>query len=204
VGDYLSLAARVRGEKEAAPHERLSVLGVAPLANRRIRDLTHEESRAVALVEALTSDARVLLLVDPLADLDPRAVGRVAPALAARVAAGATAVFSTASLMDARTLASGLLHFAGGKLTRRATSDEAWEPQVGPRGARLFIRSEGARYLLAELASDRTFQEVRGEGAELVVTGKDPVAMASAVAMASRRANVEIDVLTFQTLDGDA
>ena len=98
-----------------------------------------------------------------------------------------------------RALGREQLHFEAGKLVRRTTGDEAWEPVVGPRGARLFIRSEGARLLLAELASDPTFDDVEAHGAELVVTGKDVIAMAAAVAIATRRANVELDLLKFET-----
>ncbi len=204
VDGYLKLAASVRGERALGPEERLHVLGVAPLARRRIGDLTLPESRAVALVEALTSQAPVVLLVDPLADLDPRAVSRVAPAIDARVAAGATVVCSTASTVDAHALGRTLLFFQRGKLTSQSSDEDAWEPPVGPHGARLFIRSEGARFLLAELAGDPTFQHVSGEGVELVVTGRDPIAMASGIAMATRRANVELDLLTFERAEDDA
>ncbi len=201
VGAYLDLAWRVRGEPRTAARDRLAVLGVAPLADRRIGKLTLAELRTVALVEALTSHARVLLLAEPLAELDPRATGRVATALHARIEAGATAVISTASPVDARLLGGDLLTFHQGKLLARTTRDEAWEPPVGPRGACLRIRSEGARFLLVELAADPTFQEVHAQGAELVVMGRDPVAMASAVANATRHANVELDLLTFEPMD---
>lgn len=204
VGSFLALASCLRGEPPAPPEQRLGVLGVAALSRRRIRTLALEESRAVALVEALTCRAPLVLLEDPLADLDPRAVGRVATALEDRVDSGATVLLSTASPGDARALAHDALFFEGGKLARRTTDKDAWAPPMGPRGARLFIRSEGARFLLAELASDPTFQVVRGEGADLVVTGKDPVAMAAAVGAAVRRANVELDLLEFQPSDGDA
>jgi energy-coupling factor transporter ATP-binding protein EcfA2 len=202
VADYLSLAAKVRGEPEADPRERLAALGIAPLAARRIRDLALEEARAVALTEALTSQATYLFLAEPLVDLDPRATGRVAEALDARTSAGAFVVFATTSPEDARTLGREQVHFHAGKLVFRTTRDEAWTPPLGPVDgrARLLIRSEGARFLLAELASDPTFDEVHGQGAELKVTGKDPIAMARAVAIASRRANAEIDLLTFETV----
>ncbi len=203
VVDYLRLASRLRREPPSDPEERLAALGVAPLALRRIRGLSHEESRTVALVEALTSRASVVLLAEPLIDLDPRAVGRVASALEARAKDGATVVVSTASLEDASALGHELLVFDHGKLVRRTTDKEAWVPPMGPHGARLFIRSEGARYLLAELASNPTFQQVQGEGADLVVTGKDPVAMAAAVAAATRQANVELDLLRFEQPGGE-
>jgi ABC-2 type transport system ATP-binding protein len=199
VHDYLTLAAEVRKEPKSSPHERLATLGVASLGARRIDDLALDESRAVALVEALTSQATFVFLAEPLADLDPRAVGRVAEALHARVDAGATVVFSTASAADARALSREQLHLARGKLTHRTVGEEAWiPPRVAPDGrARLLIRSAGARLLLAELGADPTFAEVHGTGAELIVTGGDPVAMAAAVANASRHANVEIEMLTF-------
>jgi ABC-type multidrug transport system ATPase subunit len=203
VEEYLELASSLRGEPRKAPAERLSALGVAPLATQRVRDLREAEVRAIALTEALTSRAELLLLADPLADLDPRATSHVARALDARLEEGATVVLSTPSPADARALGRELLFFTVGKLTRRSTDDDAWQPPVGPKGARLYVRSEGARYLLAELAVETTFQTVHADGAELVVTGTDPVAMASAVAKATRRANVEIDFMTFQDPDGD-
>jgi ABC-type multidrug transport system ATPase subunit len=198
VDGFLRLAARVRGEPERSSTERLAVLGVAALARRGIGTLTFEEARTVALVEALTSRAELLLLSDPLVDLDPRAVTYVAAALAARVASGATAVVTTASREDARSLCRDWLLFAHGKLTLRTTDEDEWTPLAGAQGARLFIRSEGARYLLAELAADPTFQTVRADGAELIVTGRDPVVMATAVAMSARRANAELDLLRFE------
>jgi ABC-2 type transport system ATP-binding protein len=198
VDEYLRVASRVRGEAAASPEERLATLGVAPLARRRIADLSLEESRAVALAEALTSQAWLLLLSEPLVELDPRAVSRVPDALKARVEAGTTVVIATASRTDSRALAREQLVFSEGKLLRRVTEGDGWAPPMGPRGARLFIRSEGARFLLAELSPDPIFDEVHGEGAALVVTGKDPVAMAARVAAASRRANVEIDLLEFE------
>jgi ABC-type multidrug transport system ATPase subunit len=204
VDAYLGLAARVRGEPSVPSTERLAVLGVASLARRRVGGLSLEEARAVALTEALTSRAAVLLLADPLADLDPRAVPRFADALAARVRDGATAVSSTASKADARTFGASVHSLERGKLVSPSPNGDGWAPAKGPRGARLFVRSEGARLLLASLAEDPTFQEVRADGAELVVTGQDAVAMASAVWTASRHANVEIDVLSFTSPEGDA
>ena len=198
VDEYLVLSSSVRGEPHASPRERLALLGVTPLARRRIRDLTLEESRTVAFVEALTSKAKVLLLVEPLVDLDPRAVGHIATVLQARVDAGATAVISTASRGDARALCEELFLFVRGALKKRTDAEQEWSPPVGPNGARLFIRSEGARFLLAELGADPTFVTLEGEGATLVVTGKDPVAMASAVAVAARHASVELDQLSFE------
>jgi ABC-type multidrug transport system ATPase subunit len=203
VDDFLRLASSIRGEPAASAEERLAVLGVASLARRRIGTLTFEESRTVALTEALTSRAQLLLLAEPLATLDPRAAARVAPALLARAESGVTVVLTTASREDARALCGEWLRFDRGKLTLRTTDEDEWSPLPGAHGARLFIRSEGARYLLAELAADPTIQTVRAEGVELVVTGRDPVVMATAVATAARRANAELDLLRFESGEGE-
>jgi ABC-type multidrug transport system ATPase subunit len=203
VDDFLRLASSIRGEPALSADERLAVLGVASLAHRRIASLSFEESRTVALAEALSSRAELLLLAEPLATLDPRAVSRVAPAVKARQASGATVVVTTASREDAKALCGEWLRFDRGKLTLRTADEDEWSPLPGAHGARLFIRSEGARYLLAELAADPTIQTVRAEGVELVVTGRDPVVVATAVATAARRANAELDLLHFESGEGE-
>jgi ABC-type multidrug transport system ATPase subunit len=202
VDEYLGLAAKVRGEPPVAARARLDVLGVGALAERRIDRLAFDESRAVALAEALTSRAPFLFLAEPLAELDARAVGRVPEVLEARVKDGAMIVLSTSSPADAAALATEQLFFERGTLVQRRSVTDPWEPPLGPDGARLFLRTEGARFLLAELAADQTFSLVRAEGAELVVTGRDAVAMASAVASAVRRANVELTVMSFEPPEG--
>ncbi len=199
VAGFLLLAARIRREPMRPPEERLSGLGCAGLARRRIAHLSPGEARAVALVEALTSRARLLLLSDPLTDMDPRVTSRVRGLLASRVADGATAVVTTASLADARALSTELHLFERGGLRGTVSADAPLPASVGPDGARLLVRSGDARSLLAELAADETFAEVHGhaDAGTLVVVGSDPVAMAAAVAAASRRANVAIEQLSF-------
>lgn len=78
VHEVMALAAVLRGEAAAPTVERLAALGLEALALRRVRSLTLEERRAVALAEALTSTVvRVLLLEEPLVAVDPRAAARV-------------------------------------------------------------------------------------------------------------------------------
>jgi ABC-type multidrug transport system ATPase subunit len=193
---FMKLAEAVRGTSRSPPEERLAALGVESLAPRRLASLSAAELRAVALAEALTSDARWLFLTDPLADVDPRAVHRVPALVRSRVERGATSVVATSSSVDARVFGGEQLVISSGKLVGRRQGDDVLPTHSW--GARLFVRSAGARFLLAELASDTTFDEVRCTGPGLLVTGKDPVSMASAVATASRRAGVEIELLEFE------
>jgi energy-coupling factor transporter ATP-binding protein EcfA2 len=73
-----------------------------------VRSLSQGEARAVSLAIALSSSAKVLLLEDPLAQLEPAATRHVAEALRARGAAGAAVVLTTASVRDATSLADQL------------------------------------------------------------------------------------------------
>jgi ABC-type multidrug transport system ATPase subunit len=202
VSELLGLSARVRGEKPASPEERLAVLGVETLARRRIGSLTLAEARAVALVEAVTSQATLLLLEEPLASLDPRAFAALAGALEDRVNSGATLVVSTASASDARELTAAQLYFDQGKLASQASRDEAWI-RMTSGATRLVVRTEGARALLAALATDASFEDVSSHGPLLTLSGTDAVAMASAVARAALDAQVEIELMQFESA-GDA
>jgi ABC-type multidrug transport system ATPase subunit len=196
VGELLNLSAHVRGEKAAPPEERLEVLGLGVLARRSVGSLSFPEAHAVALVEAVTSEASLLLLEEPMSDLDPRAFARLADALEARVRTGATVVVSTASLDDACELADDQLYFERGKLVRQATRDDAWV-LLTSKGARLVVRSEEARALLAALATEKDVLDVASDGPSLTLSGKDPVALAAAVGRAARKAEVEIDLVEF-------
>lgn len=201
VDELLGTAARVRGEKVTPPEERLALLGLEVLVRRRIGSLTPGEARAVALVEAITSEASILLLDEPLSDVDPRAFARLGDALAARVRAGATLVVSTASVDDARELTVEQLYFERGKLVRRATADDALT-RLTSAGARLLVRGDNPRALLAALASDPSVGDMSSDGPLLTLSGTDSVAMASAVARAAEEAGIELDLMELAPPEG--
>jgi ABC-2 type transport system ATP-binding protein len=192
VDEALAMAAEIRREPPSDPASRLDVLGLSSLARRAVRTLTPGEVRGVALAEALTSTARVLLIDEPFLALDPRAVAAVARAVRARADAGACVVFATASVRDAIDLADDVLTFERGALVRRGASTEPLAAHVRG-GVRLRVVADGARALLAMLAADPAVRAVDAEPGAVIVSGYDQVALASAVARAALAASASSD-----------
>jgi ABC-type multidrug transport system ATPase subunit len=195
VDEVMRMASQLRGEQEKDAGSRLDVLGLAPLERRTVRSLSFEERRAVLLAEAVTSEASVLLVEEPLAHLDARATALAGEALRARAARGACVVVATASLRDARLLAEDVLTFDRGVLVRRAAASD---PVVlsGPRGASVRVIASDAARLAAELAHESPVARASVVAGVLVAQGADAVEVAAAIARAAARADVAIESLT--------
>ena len=191
VEEAMAMAAEVRGEPPQDPRARLDALGLSPLATRKVRTLMPDEAHAVALAEALTSQARVLLLHEPYMLLDPRAAALLGGVLRARANAGACVLVGTASVRDAADLAEDLLIFERGLLVRRTSAFEGLAAR-GARGARLRVVASDTRALLAALAREPSITALEASDGVLLVGGGDLVLVASAVAAAALRADTEI------------
>ncbi len=66
----------------------MKICGVAGFADRRVDTLSGGQARRVMLARALATEAEVLLLDEPVADLDPRAMHEVMGLLAAQARGG--------------------------------------------------------------------------------------------------------------------
>ena len=77
-----------RDADQVAVARAMAACGVAGLARRRVDTLSGGQARRVMLARALATDAAVLLLDEPVADLDPRAMHEVMAVLAAQARAG--------------------------------------------------------------------------------------------------------------------
>jgi ABC-2 type transport system ATP-binding protein len=185
VRETLELAAAIRDDGTPAPAaERLAVLGVEALAGRKVLGLSLEETRAVALAEALTAPGvRVILVEEPRVAVDPRAAVLLPERLRARAAAGCAVVMTTSSMRDAATLGDDHLFLTAAR---------------PPAVARLRIVTREPAALLAAIAREPAVEGVSrqdaprsGAGAAttgalgvVVVRGPDASALARAVGRA--------------------
>jgi ABC-type multidrug transport system ATPase subunit len=205
VDEALALASSIRGDSASAPEERLGELDLASLLTRRVKSLTREEGRALAMAEALTSPAvRAILLEEPLVATDPRLAARLPAALRAASERGVVTVLSTASPRDAGSLAESLLLFDRGVLVRRAAHLDA-VAATPAKGARMRVVASSPRALLAALANEAAVTKLETEGRAVVVHGDLLPDLAAAVGRATLRANVELvemraDVPTLEEL----
>jgi ABC-type Mn2+/Zn2+ transport system ATPase subunit len=215
VDEVCELASRIRGETPVPAVSRLSLLGIEMLAPRRVRTLSRGETRAVSLAIALSSNAELLLLDEPLAGLDPAAPSRVASALRARAAAGAAIVVTTASVRDATALADQLGVLTHGLFTHLPPS----LAHAGPGGARLRVvvaasaTNEVAPLVSALAASaavasieTASFAATRGSAATvaILVTGPDLLTLARAVGAAAATSGVDVEAIESGVMPLDA
>jgi ABC-type multidrug transport system ATPase subunit len=194
VNETFALAAEIRGEPRAEAAPRLAALGIASLGPRRVRSLTRAEARAVAMAEALTSSARVILLEEPYMTLDPRAAAVLAVRLRERAKDGACVVIGTASVRDAIDLADDQLVFDRGVLVRTmATGASTATPGAGL--VRLSAGVSDIGPVLPELAKEATITAIESDHACIVVSGLDARELAAAVGRAVLRAGVDLEWL---------
>jgi ABC-type multidrug transport system ATPase subunit len=194
VSEALAAAAEIRGEPAGRGTERLERFGIGALAARKVRTLSRDEARAVALAEALTSRAKVLLIEEPLASVDPRALGEVAEALRARARDGACILIATGSVRDARTLADDVLTFTRGEIVRRAPATDPLF-MTGPRGASVRVVASDPKRLATALATEDAVHSVAVEEGVLVAGGTDVVSLAAAIARAAMAAEITLEML---------
>jgi ABC-2 type transport system ATP-binding protein len=192
VHEVLALAADLRGEPPTPAAQRLAALGVEALEPRSVRSLSHDEARAVAMAEALTSTrVRVLLLDEPLVSLDPRAAGRLPALLRERARQGMAIVLATASVRDAGELADDHVVLQNGALLGHAASLDALSAFTLP-GARMRVLASDPLALVAALAREPEIEAVARRDGVVVARGKDAKLLAQAVGRGVLAAGVEL------------
>ncbi|MBS2013821.1 MAG: ATP-binding cassette domain-containing protein [Deltaproteobacteria bacterium] len=227
VHEVVALARTIRREPPCSADAVLAPLGLSALAPRRASSLTPAETRAVLLAIALASNARVLLLEEPLAGLEPSAPARVIDAIRARAHTStrvppvggahedACVIVTTASVRDATRLADQL-----GLLTQGVFSHlPPALAHVGPAGAKLrvVVRASDpteASPFVAALSAEPGITAVesvvsaptrtRAGTAMIAVAGPDLLALARAVGAAAARSSAVIEVIESAVMPIDA
>ncbi len=198
VAEVLETAAELRGERAPSPRDRLAAFGLSPLAGRRVETLSTAEARAVLVAEALTSQARVILLDEPRVDLDARAAAPLGDKLRERAASGGIVVIATSSPRDAIELAHEQVLFSHGAfLGTTHASDPALVSSGAPWKLRVLARD--ARALLSALALDPDAGHIALDGRELLLEGPDLTLLAAAVGRAALATAVEIESMVPDT-----
>ncbi len=216
VEEVANVAGVLRGEPGLSAAERLGALGLGTLARRRVRSLTTEERRAVALALALTgTKTEVILVEEPLASLDPTAP-RLVVDLLRRRSMTASVVVTTGSARDAARLADRIGVLTGGVLLPLAPVDlqqAAFAPQ-GMASMRVVVSpasgKAGAAALAGILGADASVMRVEttayaaGAAVALTVTGDDAGRLARALTHAIAAAGVDVELIEPSALSVDA
>jgi ABC-2 type transport system ATP-binding protein len=215
VSEVCDLAGELRGDPPVSAHERLAVLGLGTLARRRVRSLSLEERRGVALAIALSSKvASVLLIEEPLVAIDPVAPRLVIDALRERSRSGACVLITTASPRDASRLADSLAVLTAGIYTPlEPGSLHVGYPDEAGAALRVVVSPShgnvGAAKLLTALAAAEAAVRVETQPARsgsvfLLVSGANLTALVRAVTHAIATARVDVELIEPIALPLDA
>ncbi|WP_084103242.1 sulfate/molybdate ABC transporter ATP-binding protein [Demequina sp. NBRC 110056] len=125
--DNVAFGVRARGVRRADARDEsqhwLARAGLGDLAERLPRDLSGGQARRVAIVRALASQPRVLLLDEPFAGVDVEAATALR-LLVAEAAADVTTVITTHDALDAHLLASEVAVLETGRVVEQGVTAE--------------------------------------------------------------------------------
>ncbi|MGQ0712520.1 MAG: ABC transporter ATP-binding protein [Gemmatimonadaceae bacterium] len=164
VGENVAFGLEARGAPKAGRRERaaqaLANVGLAGAAPRQVQSLSGGEQQRVALARALIFEPRLLLLDEPLSNLDPtlrRATRDELRAMLLRL--GVTAVFVTHDQEDAFAVADRLALLERGRLLQIGRPEELYD-HPATRSVAEFIGR--AALVPARLTGDRAVITIAG------------------------------------------
>jgi ABC-type Fe3+/spermidine/putrescine transport system ATPase subunit len=163
-----------RDERRARAREALAGVGLGAAAGRRVQQLSGGEQQRVALARALVIEPRVLLLDEPLSNLDPTLRESTRDELRAMLhRLHVTALFVTHDQEDAFAIADRVALMRDGRLLQEGTPETLY--------------AQPASRAVAEFIGRAAIVDARLEGGEAVVrvgdvTQRAPAAAATGVA----------------------
>ncbi len=110
-------------DAEAAIRRALETVGLSEFADRNIRQLSGGEARRVALARALVLEPQLLLLDEPLANLDEASAAILERLVTALPAQGTTVVMSTHDREQAERMAAQIIRLSDGRLVPSGNPD---------------------------------------------------------------------------------
>ena len=142
--DYLRFVGEAKGLRGAALKEQVQEVicqtGIAPVAHRRISDLSKGYKQRVGIAQALLGNPRVIILDEPTVGLDPIQIIEIRE-LIRTLGEHHTVIFSSHILSEVQTICDQILMIAHGKLVAFGAPDEL-EKQFSAAGE-LEITADG-------------------------------------------------------------
>ena len=171
VGENVAFGLEARGVSKAERRERaaraLANVGLANASPRQVQSLSGGEQQRVALARALIIEPRVLLLDEPLSNLDPTLRRTTRDELRAMLhRLGVTAVFVTHDQEDAFAVADRVALLERGRLLQVGRSEELYD-RPATRSVAEFIGR--ATLVPARLDGDRAVVTIGGVAREVRV-----------------------------------
>ncbi|MFI5236139.1 MAG: ABC transporter ATP-binding protein, partial [Gemmatimonadales bacterium] len=142
-------------------NDALALVDLAGLGPRRVDQLSGGQQQRVALARALAPEPRVLLLDEPLSNLDPSLRERTRHELRALISrVGITTVLVTHDQEDAFDLGDQVAVLRGGRLEQAGTPDQLYAEPANPFVAGFVGRSSRLDAILEESGADRVFVRI--------------------------------------------
>lgn len=193
-----NVAFGLRGQTDAARKtaEALRLVDLGGFERRKVQELSGGQQQRVALARALAPEPRVLLLDEPLSNLDPALRERTRRELRQLIKrVGITTVFVTHEQDEAFELGDRVAVLNAGRLEQAGAADELYE-----RPASLFVATFVGRANVFRGAAARTL----GEGAELVVVRPERLRFARAGLAGTVRERRYTGAAAFFLVESDA
>src|SRR5216110_1441645 len=159
VGENVAFGLPERGTSDPKVAEVLALVGLAGFERRRVQELSGGQQQRVALARALAPEPRVLLLDEPLSNLDPGLRERTRRELRALIKrVGITTLFVTHEQDEAFDLGDRIAVLHRGRVEQVGTADVLYE-----QPATLFVGTFVGRANVLRGASARALGAANGQ-----------------------------------------
>jgi ABC-2 type transport system ATP-binding protein len=193
VRSYVRLHAELQGLSSpgVAADRAIDQVGLAELAERRLRGLSKGERQRTKVAGAIVHQPAMLVLDEPLTGMDPGQRARFIELVRTVGAAGVTVLVSSHILAEVERLASQVLVLVGGRLA--ASGDfHAIRDLMADQPRTVMVRASDARLLATGLIGLPTTVGVEVDGDALRARTRSVEAFATALPRLARDAGVSL------------